>query len=229
MSILDIPTEQILRFTKRKKSEALSVQYLGEKVLCGHRNGSVSLHDVRGNQVYTNLPSNFGSATFLYPLQDGNSVVVKGSFGSCRVLDVRKFQNTNAGASKATVTDLPVPLSLLHTTNSTRCTGIAVDPTETIVVSPFAGQNNVSLGLWCMKTGNFLRNIGLGTSDNNTQQPPFCELSSRTTPGFAIREEGGSTLPLITKESGFGVWFKSRPNPLAPPNCGGIHHLSFVK
>jgi len=229
LSYLDITTGQVLRFTKRKKSEALSVQYLGDQVICGHRNGSVSLHDGCGNQVSANVTSSLGSATSLHPLQDGNSVVVKGSFGSCCVLDVRKFQNTIAGTSKAIVMDLPVPLSLVHTTNSTRCTGIALDPRDTIVISPFAGQNNVSFALWCLKTGKFLRNIDLGTSDNNTQLPPFCELSSRTTPGFAIREGRGSTLPLITKESDFGVWFKSGPNPLAPPSCGGIHHLSFLK
>jgi hypothetical protein len=37
-------------------------------------------------------------------------------------------------------------------------------------------------------------------------------------------------MPLITKESDLGVWFKSIPlNPSTPPDCGGIHHLSFPK
>ena len=231
MSYIDITTGRELQFPKCNRSEALSVQYLDDQVLCGYRNGSVSLYDERGtSQVSTAAMSSLGSATSIHPLQDGNSVVVKYSFGSCRVLDVRKF-NTNAGSSdKATVMDLAIPNSLVHKTNSTRCTGVALDPTETIVTSPFAGQNNVSFALWCLKTGKFLRSIDLGWAGNNTRLPPFCELSSKTTSGFAIRPGWDSTMPLITKESDFGVWFKSKPmNPSTPPDCGGIHHLSFPK
>jgi len=231
VSYLDITAGREFRFPMRNRSEALSVQYLGDQVLCGHRNGSISIHDGSGpSQVSTAAMSSFGSATSIHPLQDGNSVVVKYSFGSCKFFDVRKF-NTNAGSSdKATVMDLVIPSSLVHKTNSTRCTGVALDPTETIVTSPFAGQNNASFALWCLKTGKFLRSIDLGWAGNNTQLPPFCELSSKTTSGFAIRPGWDSTMPLITKESDFGVWFKSEPmNPSTPPNCGGIHHLSFPK
>ena len=232
LSYLDISAGRELMFPKHRKSEALSLEYLGDQVLCGYRNGSVSLNDERGNsRLSSTVMSSFGSATSMHPLQDGNSVVVKSSFGSCKVLDVRKFQNNTDAvfSERATVMDLTVPLSQVHKTKSTRCTGVALDPTETIVVSPFAGENSLSFALWCLKTGKFLRSIDLGTTSNNSV-PPFCELSSRTTSGFAIRNKDGSTtLPLITKESDFGIWFKSTPNPLAPPYCGSIHHLSFPK
>lgn len=234
VSYLDIDTGGYLRFPKHNRSEALTVQYLGDQLLCGHRDGSLSLHDRRGNNEVVStpaLPKLFGSATSIHPLQDGNSVVVKGSFGSCRVLDVRKLQNSNSGSSsKAALMDLRVPTPLVHKTNSTRCTGVALDPTETIVISPFAGKNNVSFALWCIKTGMLLRSIDLGKTNNNSQLPPFCELSSKTTSGFAIKQCRGSTWPRIAKDSDFGIWFKSgQLHPSSPPNFGGIHHLSFPK
>ena len=233
VSYLDLTNGGYLQFPKYR-SEALSIQYLGDQLLCGHRDGSVSLHDRRGSlgyQVSTPAITANGSSTSIYTLRDGNSVVVKGSFGSCRVLDVRKLQNSNSGSSStATLRNLCIPTSLVHKTKSTRCTGVAIDPTESIVISPYAGQNSVSFALWCMKSGTFLRSIDLGMKDNDTQLPPFCELSSKTTPGVSIKQSRGSTGPQIAIESNFGIWFKSGPmNPSSPPTCGGIHHLSFPK
>lgn len=210
------------------RSEILCLQYLGNHLLCGHRDGSVSLHDdrLRNLSCQSNLPD-FGSATNIQPLRDGNTFVVKGSFGSCQIIDARKLGDESQRV--APLIDLRVPVSMVHDTNSTRCTGVVVDPTETLVVSPFAGNDNVSFALWCTKTGRFLRSIDSGITRNNGQVPLFCELSSTATSGFAIKQSRLGSKWRIERESEFGIWFKGGPNPVSPANCGSIHHLSFPK
>ena len=206
------------------RAEILCLQYLGKHLLSGHRDGSVCLHDDRLRNLSCHLGylSDLGSATKIQPLRDGNTFVVKGSFGACQIIDARRLG--------VPLVDLRVPVSLVHDTNSLRCTGVVVDPTETLVVSPFAGQSNVSFALWCAKTGRFLRSIDSGITRNNGQLPLFCELSSTTTSGFAIKQSRRGSTWRIERESEFGIWFKGGPmNPVSPSNYGSIHHLSFPK
>ena len=230
ISCLDMDAGRINQTViQHDRAEILCLQYLGNHLLCGHRDGSVSLHDdrLRNLSCQPNLPD-FGSATNIQPLRDGNTFVVKGSFGSCQIIDARKLGDESQRV--APLIDLRVPVSfLVHDTNSTRCTGVVVDPTETLVVSPFAGNGNVSFALWCTKTGRFLRSIDSGITRNNGQLPLFCELSSTATSGFAIKQSRRGSTWRIERESEFGIWFKGGMNPVSPANCGSIHHLSFPK
>ena len=232
---VDIVSETYFQYYKHHTSEILSAQLLDNHIMsCGHRDGSISLHDARGGKASgCNNLTNVGSVTSTHPLQDGNRIVVKGSFGPSWVADTRKFGGSSAGPSEnAVLVNLDVPVSLLHKTNSTRCTGVASNPEETIAVSPFAGENKTSFAVWCLQTGKFLRSIDVPEADRNTQLPPFCELSSKTTSGFEMSQRYGSESPPLKVEesSNFGIWFKSGSiSPSAPRNYGGIHHLSFPK
>lgn len=224
ISCLDMDAGRINQTViQHDRAEMLCLQYLGKHLLCGHRDGSVCLHDDRLRNIgcHSNL-SDLGSATNIQPLRNENAFVVKGSFGCCQIIDVRRLG--------VPLVDLRVPVSLVHETNSTRCTGVVVDPTETLVVSPFAGQRNVSFALWCTKTGRFLRSIDSGMTKCNGQLPLFCELSSTATSGFAIKQSRRGSTWRIERESEFGIWFKGGPmNPVTPTNYGSIHHLSFPK
>ena len=164
--------------------------------------------------------NSFGSATAIQPLQTDNMVVVKGSFGSCKVLDLRK---------QSTLFELCIPDDMVHQTKTVRCTGLAVDPTESVAIAPFAGPNScISFGIWDIGSGELLRTLKLG-SNAGTGIPAFCELSSVVTSGYEMLCKMDSDTPEIFSEGGsWGLWFKTNViSASLPPEVGGIHHIRF--
>lgn len=232
-------------------------------ILFGHRDGSVSMIDTRcrANDALfaksaASLPgslSSFGSATSIQPLQrDDNLVVVKGSFGPCRVLDFRRFGGTISYNSSrrsssrhqqsATLLELSIPDSLdHHQTKSVRCTGLAIDPTENVVIAPFASTqqegsgDNIQFALWDLNNGDFLRALDLNNSNDNTKNSAggplaaFCELSNVTTCGYEMICARDSDEPMVSsKDSLWGLWFKTNVlSDSTSQDSGGIHHLMF--
>jgi len=219
-------------------SEPLCLQFqpnsFNDNLLLGHRDGSISMLDIRSRDVLfahnsgLSKPgvSSFGSAASIRPLKrDNNLVVAKGSFGTCRLLDIRKLSN-NIDSSRhrhSTVFELSLPDHILHKTKSTRCTGLAVDPDESIAVAPFAGQNgDIHFAVWDIcSTGRLLRTLNLNdslgkrSSDTSGKNAAYCELSDVVTSGYEM------------------IWFKTNLSisntvaGAAPLMGGSIHHIKF--
>ena len=209
------------------------------QIFYGHRDGTVSMCDTRTRVFdvasFSRSGDSFGSASALLPLQDDNLLLVKGSFGSCRVLDMRRLPNNEASSSKtcrSTLMRLSVPSSQVHNTKSAKCAGLAMDPTESIVIAPFASQSNdVMLAMWCIRSGILVRTINVreyvGVNQDFTGASVFCELSSAVTPGFEMQCKNNSDTPIIyNRKESYGLWFKSGSvTDSSPVEGGSIHHI----
>ena len=178
----------------------------------------------------------FGSTTSIQPLQrDDNLVVVKGSFGSCRVFDLRRLSASHdipPRSQQSMLLELSVPNSIVHQTKSVKCTGLAVDPSENIAIAPCAGvgpgdDSNVLFAMWDIGTGALLRKLNLDRLNQHGGLSPFCELSSSVTCGYEMLCNSKDEGPVISREgSTFGLWFKTNVGNF-PPDGGGIHHIRF--
>ena len=251
-SFLDLSTGEYLSVRENwVRSDPLCVQFRRNndvnQVLYGHRNGSISLVDSRSLDALCAVGvdfsgASFGSATTLRSLQKDNLVLAKGSFGSCRIFDIRRFRSSTATGpkdrEKSMLLELTAPTSLVHQTKSVRCVGLAMDPTETVAISPFAGQNDdVLLAVWSISTGRLLRTINVDSfkkrmcADDHTDIgiSAFCELSSVVTDGFEMLFKNEYDAPVVSSRSEtWGLWFKSMSvAKLSPADGGGIHHLLF--
>eukprot|EP00521_Asterionellopsis_glacialis_P010362 CAMPEP_0195307894 /NCGR_PEP_ID=MMETSP0707-20130614/37945_1 /TAXON_ID=33640 /ORGANISM="Asterionellopsis glacialis, Strain CCMP134" /LENGTH=679 /DNA_ID=CAMNT_0040372147 /DNA_START=176 /DNA_END=2216 /DNA_ORIENTATION=- len=242
-------------------------------LLCGHRNGQISIVDRRsritsgilgtdsssswlsskkkGNKRNNSVGSTTAAATFgsttkiLTTPGESNNVLCKGSLsGSCRLYDIRKLGTTtksrgNGSYCSSMVWDMAVPSDLLCPTglSSSCCSGLAVDPTCTIVISPFVNTHkDPCLGVWSLSTGEFVSSRSVvppssSSSNNNNNNNnrglgvPYCELSSTVTNAYemSVSREYCNT----TRSSDmFGLWFKCRSVvPNAPVALGSIHHV----
>ena len=252
-SFLDIWTGQGFARHFNTDSEPLCVQFRKNhgkhQVLFGHRNGGLSLMDTRspndtilakGLNLSPADGTSFGSATNVQSLQkDDNLVVMKGSFGSCRMIDLRRLvsnstNDTSQSHQQATLLEYHLPESTVHQTKSVRCTGLAIDPTESMLVAPFANQqSDVSFAMWNMTTGALLRTVNINSitdkSTSSSDTPAFCELSSVITPGYEMLCSEDSDTPIISSSgSSWGLWFKTGSlASSASVDCGGIHHMKF--
>ena len=237
MSILDTTTMTFLNQTENwTDSEPICLQYQRNdndvnSLLLGLRDGSLALVDTRSSSASpvvasTTTPNNnaskFGSVTSVQPLQDGRLVIAKGSFGSCRIFDVRRMNNNRDKSlvrqqkqqqqSPSLLMELHLPDSIVHPTKSVRCTGLAIDPTESVAIAPFAassdhngGFGDIMFALWDVTSGALLRTMSISQafnrSHNQTESslgdttaagnnkgyaPLFCELSNVVTPGYEM-------------------------------------------
>ena len=251
-SFLDIATGTYISIRDSwSKSEPLSVQFRSNNdanhALFGHRDGSASMLDTRSSKdaLFLSLRSvSFGSTTSVQPLKkDDNLVVAKGSFGTCCVFDLRRMSNCSDPSryQQSKLFELSIPDHLLHPTKSVRCTGLAIDPSESIAIAPFADHNDgIQFALWDISTGALLRTLRLNGVDNcmtrgsgrGAAMTAFCELSSAITPGYGMRCSIDSDAPIITCEGrSWGVWYKTNyliNGTERPAEGGGIHHINFV-
>eukprot|EP00956_Cyclotella_meneghiniana_P016788 scaffold26817_cov38-Cyclotella_meneghiniana.AAC.3 len=242
ISFLNLETQAIVTdatISNWSDSDPLCIQYRmkcdNKQLLVGHRDGTMSMLDIRsGGITNTSLSyEGFGSISAIQQLAiNDHLLVAKGSFGACRVFDVRRMTNNKKKKSQreqASVWNL-LPQADVHLTRSTNCTGIAVDPIESVVISPYATQKNeVMAGVWSIESGILLRTIKLDNqSGGGTGRdcPLFCEMNSQITPGFRISDNDES-IPVITS-SRWGVWYKSHSSAAClPPGASGIKQLSF--
>lgn len=212
------------------QSDALRVEMScqHEKYLAfGHRNGQVSLLDLRQNHTCSAIissengsPTEMGSATDLAFLSSQTQLLIKRSFGPCELHDLRKLS--------------PCPSSLIHTlsipeyegsslsfhkTLSANCNGFCVDPlTENTLISPFVNQfHEPCLGSWSLSTGDM---VGCKVLYRNPRREVYyTELCSRTTPSFRPKLDPSS----------FGLWMKCGrfSEEKVCSKGGSLHHLSF--
>lgn len=246
VSFLDVEAQRIFRRQSNVMwldSDPICVQFRTNEnesqVLFGHRDGSVTMLDTRSTDAqFASLSgADFGSVTSIQPLEKNEHLVVaKGSFGSCRVFDVRCLCNSKGEYIKnqqSSVLTLRPPSSI-HYTKSANCTGLAIDPTETVALAPFATKNNqVMAAIWAIESGKLLRTMSLDsastTSSRSMDCQLFCELKSASTCGFKMSYTQESEVPVISWESSsWGVWYKSMPVlQYSPVVCGGIRHIAL--
>lgn len=235
-TFIDISPERISTTCPRRirqESEPLCINFRNEHdAIFGHRNGCVQLYDRRSSSSICSANyeldkvNMFGSVTSVLPLRNnGNVVLARGSFGTCRLFDLRRLGNkTQSHVYQYTLPELP-GLS----TQTGGCTGIAVDPGESIIVAPYTtrkmsdGAQQLKFAIWDVG-GDFLCEVPVGKSKANGSI--FCELSSVVTPGYGLHRERGT--PFIANIGRFGLWYKT--NAFAddiPSRVGGVHHIVF--
>jgi len=228
------------------RTEPLCVQFAkgrgNQQIYYGHRDGAVSMLDTRARKFHVldlNSNDSFGSATALQTLYDENLLIAKGSFGSCRVYDLR-FVKRDADTRQSygcALFNMSIPHSG-HKTKSVRCVGLATDINESIVASPFIDtKNGVELAIWCIKTGRLIRTLDVSKRktalhsysklEDDGQSAAFCELSSVLTRGFDFIHEENSNVPRVRNLAGtHGAWFKTGSETNGSPfEIGGIHHV----
>jgi len=249
VSFLDLGTGRPWSNYRNKGSEPICVEYRKNNgsnfAMFGHRNGGVSMIDTRSVQTQvltsTNLnlkvDESFGSATSVQSLErDDNLVVVKGSFGACRLLDLRKAAKIVRSKERRltdqnTLHEFTLPDSSdVDKMKSTRCTGLALDPTENVVIMPYASKkNDVNFAMWDINTARLVHTLNIPTT--SIDEPPFCELSSIVTAGYEMRCNDSNDTPVTSIVEGTrGLWFKTSrkvASGTAPAEGGSIHHIRF--
>lgn len=218
------------------QSDALRVEMMCEQqeklVAFGHRNGQVSVLDLRASGTVcsilqyeasseaaagSNGTQHLGSVSDLGFLSAGNQhqVLVKRSFGSCQLHDLRKVSSSSSSStssngssngngsnhtSTTVVRNMSVPLNEIHPMLTANCNGFAVDPNgHQTMVSPYISSpsGDARLGVWSLKTGHMVGSrlllASAGASDeykNREGTTLYAEVCSKTTP--SQRPNGGT-------------------------------------
>jgi hypothetical protein len=243
------------------QSDALRVEMScssNEKyVAFGHRNGQVSLLDLRqshtttileyhGDESSSSSSSTLGSATDLGFLSQQNQqqLLVKRSFGSCQLHDLRMTSTMTTGSSakrsSSVIHHLSVPSDEINPTLSANCNGFAVDPTcEQTLIAPYinAQHHEACLGVWSLGTGVMVGSRRILAKKTNNEQPHhqqqqhddnndvlYTEVCQRTTPAFF-----GTGKKMKKDASMFGVWLKCGRFSKSKSNSkfGSLHHVAF--
>jgi len=239
--LLDIESESCYNYKeKAPKSDALCIERHAERFYTGHRNGWLSIVDLRTEYTDSFAPedASAGSLTKIMVMGDGNQILTKHSFGSCFLWDVRMMGHESDG-KVSPLLQLRVPKSMIHRTKSSCCNGVALDPTESIFISPFANFNErACLAFWSLASGAFIGSRELCAAEsmpdaetaNNVVGMPHCELSSTITPGWKpiTSFNGGDTVE--PDNDAWGLWFKiglSFTRQPTPSFVCSIHHVTF--
>ena len=130
LALLDIETSSCFSFEETApRSDALCIERRGDRFFTGHRNGWLSITDLRVEESNSFPPgdSSVGSLTRIMALNDGNTILTKHSFGSCLVWDLRMMGNSRDDKMKPLLS-LTIPKPMIHSTKSSCCNGIAMDP-----------------------------------------------------------------------------------------------------
>jgi hypothetical protein len=206
------------------QSDALRVEMTcdNEKyVAFGHRNGQVSLLDLRQSHtccaILQHEGANLGSATDMSFLSSSKQLLVQRSFGSFQLHDLRKLSKSTS----ALVSNMSVPDDQLNRTLSANCNGFAVDPTtEQTLVAPYINsKQEACLGVWSLGTGVM---VGSKTLAGNPEKDAiFTEVCQRTTRGYSKQTESSS--------SSFGFWLKCGRFSRSKINSkvGSLHHITM--
>jgi hypothetical protein len=235
---------------QQSSSDALCVEYLNPNVLLlGHRNGSISFHDSRTSEkqaVAGSSPAESeGSVTSILPLKSETSFLCKQSFGSCSVWDLRMISD-RVHNSSFPLLNMRVPKHLCPNQSlSSCCTGVAIDPIESIVFAPFVDEYRriPKIALWSLRTGQFMGHrscVSTSFADGNSSGQgenslPYFELCSKVTPSWELKNsfacESHDSIEdyrLTRRRDSWSLWFKSNSiNSEFPPGMGSIHQLTF--
>lgn len=229
------------------QSDALRVEMACDRenkfVAFGHRNGQVSLLDLRTSNVCTLLqyegpPAGpaaagvpLGSASDLGFLSAGGpQLLVKRSFGSCQLHDLRKSSSSSSSSSStlyssaSVVHHLTVPWDKVNPTLSANCNGFATDPSGgQTLVSPYVSDGqDACLGVWSLGTGLMVGSRVLlpNTPDRDTM---FVELCQNPAAAFS------SSFDARSNSDAFAVWLKcgAYTKGKITSKVGSLHQVSF--
>jgi len=201
------------------QSDALRIEMMceGQEKLVGfgHRNGQVSVLDLRASSTVCSILQYeasearkqrlLGCVSDLQFLSSGSntSVLVRRSFGSCQLHDLRKASSTtNNGTSSnhtstTVVHSMEVPPNELHPTLTANCNGFAVDPNcQQTMVSPYIASpsGDARLGIWSLATGQMVGTRLLSSNDDCEGTTLHAEVCSRTLQN--------------NNDSSFDIWLK---------------------
>ena len=213
------------------QSDALRVEMSCEQekyIAFAHRNGQVSLLDLRQSSTNSAIidsgspATEQGSATDLFFLAKQQQLLVKRSFGSCELHDLRMLSPCPRSLVQSfQAKEHAPPKFAFHKMLSSNCNGMMVDPsTQQTLMSPYVNSlHQPCLGVWNMVSGDM---VGTKVLHNNPRQETFyVELMSTTTPGFDSRGR--------LRNSSFGAWMKCGRFSQDKVHCktGSLHHLTF--
>lgn len=259
-SPLQILSRQGSHTLSKTPSDMLCVEFLNNTTTVnGHRNGSISMIDHRsGSASYIISKQEQQSNCFITSLltfseqqhcstSSHYTVIAKGSFGTNFIFDIRNMGHRNNTNKCAVGGRCTKPSTLLYTLSvpdengrgahgvkSSNCSGLAVDPTGTILISPFIDNNrDIRFGIWTIDTGRFLKSLAVDQRFGSPVQPLYCELSQNVTHACMFQQKvrnpaiNNLTGPYVTKES-WGLWFKCGALARnAPEEISGVHHVVF--
>lgn len=238
--------------SEKSTSDTLCVEFLNTSTtVYGHRNGSISTIDHRSGSVsYITKEQPSGSIMSLISDQQSNrtaisphQIIAKGSFGRNYIFDVRKCGGgSNYLAKRYKPSSLLHILSVpeennvaAHPVKSSNCSGLALDPTGSIIVSPFIDRTaNLRLGVWTTNTGKLVKSL-LVNNPNSVSSPLYCELSPHSTSAYKFEpnfidcnEDKGGDCSFCLPTGAWGLWFKcGELIDGSPEESSGIHHILF--
>jgi len=216
------------------KSDVLCVEFLGQNsstALFGHRSGAISLVDKRSRSfMRVANTSEQGSVISMLVVdkQNPSSVVSKKSFGLCLLYDIR---NLGSQQRRSEVWSMSPPRGNFNPTLSSCCSGLALDPTQTILVSPFIDEERAPcFALWSLLNGQCIgtKRPNSGATMITRGALPHCELNRTITPTWEMIVGKGDQVSIKRPKKRWSVWFKLATIKSIAPHCtGSIHQLSF--
>ena len=248
------------------QSDALRIEMMCEQkeklVPFGHRNGQVSILDLRASTSVCSIlqceasaasktagssgsqPRLLGSVSDLGFLTGGNTryssssgyrVLVKRSFGSCQLHDMRKASSSAYGSddshtSTTVVHNMCVPPNEINPMLTSNCNGFAVDPnSHQTMVSPYicSSSGDARLGVWSLETGHMVGSRCLLANHDQkyvgTTSTFHVEVCSRTTP--LVQPNSNNSCDT----SSFGIWLKcgTITSGKLRSKFGSLHQISI--
>lgn len=208
--------------------------------LCGHRNGQITLQDIRTsscigavNSIQATGRQNFKSvvAMKLLFVQRPDQLLARSSNGLCRLFDLRRLggpmvpDTHTSSSSSSLVHELSPPFEQFDAFPSVGgvVKGLATDPLQTTAIVPFVDKDHEAcLGLWSLDSGDFIGDKQVnrlpGMTSMRMQGGDCLDLCSTLTRAWSFRngltEDDAELVP-----GSYGLWF----------NWGsrGIHHVKF--
>jgi hypothetical protein len=232
------------------QSDAMRVEMacddLDKFVAFGHRNGQVSLLDLRASDTvcsilqceepYDATASSsscmpLGSVTDLAfvssSFSDSKQMIVKRSFGSCQLHDLRRNSSSINQSSTTVLQNMVVPHEHINPTLSANCNGFAIDPSgKQTLFAPYINENHdACLGVWSLGTGKMVGSRRL-QSNSAEHTVMYVEVCQRTTPSFSSGKNGNVGK---ASSSSFGVWLKcgAFTKGRISSKVGSLHQISF--
>lgn len=227
------------------KSDALCIECPRVAVsILGHRDGQISLRDSREEWRFAKLRKSsklFDSQSVvrLKPLScNEHTLLARGSSGTCQLFDLRKFgtysRQTRKNHSSPSIQEFQLP-SNIDSLLTSKCNGIAVDPSESVLMSPYVDSSHrARLGVWSLYSGEFVGSKSLSGVAEKENATPTVELCEKVTAAWQWRRQKLSDAPVLDKAGGaVGLWYKltqhQPPTENTPPiRAGNIHHVIFL-
>jgi len=229
------------------QSDALRVEMTcnhDKHVAFGHRNGQVSLLDLRASRTICSIfqcEESTSSMTAGVPLgsvsdlcflssSDSKQILVRRSFGSSQVHDIRRSSSSQTRSSHRNLSsstvlhNLVVPIDEINPTLSANCNGFAVDPCgKQTMISPYINDKfDACLGVWSLQTGLMVGSRLLQTRSRD-EDVLYVEMCQQPTPSFSC------TAKDKVSSSSFAIWLKcgAFTRGRISSKVGSLHQVSF--